>query len=228
MDTTEAAVASRKLPELCVELSFGFDLRCGIATMKHSEMEDDCFYSRNDGRWRWRHSLFMSCHQIASDIFEYSQPPTQSEMDFMGDFVCEIGKMLDAMAATARDDYRRDEEKRLFRQSVMHMSMMREQGEAIVESQSVSLNHDYLYLMRHVNGLTKIGVSRNPKVREKTLQAEDPRLEMIFKSECRRSEEKRLHKIFESARVRGEWFALEDRHIGWIRDFYEMKNKVNA
>lgn len=73
-----------------------------------------------------------------------------------------------------------------------------------------------LYLMRHTNGLTKIGKSVQPKAREKTLQAEDPRLEMILCVEGQGHREKTLHRIFDDLRVRGEWFRLEGRHVDWI------------
>ena len=76
-----------------------------------------------------------------------------------------------------------------------------------------------LYLMRHSNGLTKIGRSVQPKAREKTLQAEDPRLEMILCVEGQGHREKTLHRIFDELRVRGEWFRLEDRHVEWIKFF---------
>ena len=76
-----------------------------------------------------------------------------------------------------------------------------------------------LYLMRHSNGLTKIGRSVQPKAREKTLQAEDPRLEMILCVDGQGYREKTLHRIFDELRVRGEWFRLEDRHVEWIKFF---------
>lgn len=74
-----------------------------------------------------------------------------------------------------------------------------------------------VYLMSHVNGLTKIGLSRNPSTREKTLQAEDPRLKLIWSVPGSRKMERRLHDIFGSVRVRGEWFNLRSHHIDWIK-----------
>lgn len=75
----------------------------------------------------------------------------------------------------------------------------------------------HVYLIKHVNGLVKIGRSRKPKAREQTLQAEDPRLEMIGCFQAHNHIEKRLHSIFHDLRVRGEWFRLEDRHVEWIK-----------
>lgn len=74
----------------------------------------------------------------------------------------------------------------------------------------------FVYLMRHTNGLTKIGRSKKPRAREKTLQAENPRLKMIFHCEADRSVESRLHQIFDSVRVRGKWFDLRPHHVKWI------------
>jgi len=83
-----------------------------------------------------------------------------------------------------------------------------------VHSEPRSKTH--VYLMKHSNGLTKIGCSSNPKARERTLQAEDPRLEMICCFKAHNHVEKRLHSIFQDLRVRGEWFRLEERHVEWI------------
>jgi hypothetical protein len=77
-----------------------------------------------------------------------------------------------------------------------------------------------LYLMRHSNGLTKIGKSFNPQAREKTLQAEDPRLEIVFVAESKGGYEKYLHSIFADLRKRGEWFDLDDHHVEWIKFFF--------
>lgn len=82
-----------------------------------------------------------------------------------------------------------------------------------------------VYLMRHTNGLVKIGHAVNPKTREKTLQAEDPRLHLIGSFPADAKTEKRLHEIFADLRVRGEWFRLEDRHVDWILALKPRKAK---
>lgn len=67
----------------------------------------------------------------------------------------------------------------------------------------------YIYLMRNCrNGLIKIGFSSNPKFREKTLQSEEPEIELIFKRKGSFFDEDALHSRFASKRVRGEWFRL--------------------
>jgi hypothetical protein len=84
----------------------------------------------------------------------------------------------------------------------------------------------FVYLMRHSNGLIKIGFSSNPRQREVTLQAEDPMLSMIDCFPAGMDVEQRLHQIFADLRVRGEWFRLEDRHVDWILTLKPQKAKV--
>ncbi len=81
-----------------------------------------------------------------------------------------------------------------------------------VESNPVTAHHrkpNYVYLMKNIrNGYYKIGRSIDPKVREKTLQAEDPDIKMVFKVQAPKRLEKTLHQEYQEKRLRGEWFAL--------------------
>ncbi len=78
----------------------------------------------------------------------------------------------------------------------------------------------YVYLMVDRNtGMTKIGCSNNPKVRERTLQSEKPTIEMIGKWPGSMALEKQLHKKYKTKRVRGEWFRLTDADKKDVRDF---------
>lgn len=52
----------------------------------------------------------------------------------------------------------------------------------------------------------KIGKSYNPILRERTLKAELPTLDIV--SICNIDIERQLHEKFEIKRVRGEWFRL--------------------
>jgi hypothetical protein len=63
------------------------------------------------------------------------------------------------------------------------------------------------YIMRDGNtGYYKIGRSSKPEFREKTLQSENPTIDllMIFENDV----EGELHNMYKRKRVRGEWFAL--------------------
>ena len=71
------------------------------------------------------------------------------------------------------------------------------------------------YIMKDcVNGLYKIGRSKNPVVREKTLQSEKPSIKMI--KVFTRNIEKELHNKYKEFRVRGEWFNLTKLQVHYI------------
>ena len=75
------------------------------------------------------------------------------------------------------------------------------------------------------NGYIKIGyTSKDPVFREKTLQSEEPEIELIFSFYgLPMKEEKNLHKHFDDKRIRGEWFKLSELDIYKAKDF--LKNK---
>ena len=75
-----------------------------------------------------------------------------------------------------------------------------------------------IYLIKNTrNQYTKIGHSKFVLDREKTLQSEEPEVELIyFKENLNTSIEKSLHNEFKEKRVRGEWFNLSDIDIKQI------------
>ena len=78
-----------------------------------------------------------------------------------------------------------------------------------------------VYVMIDKNtGYYKIGRSKNPQYRERTLQSEKPTIEMLFNHEARVKDEKDLHKMFEDKRVRGEWFDLNGSDLYKIREYF--------
>ena len=84
---------------------------------------------------------------------------------------------------------------------------------------------NYVYLM--VNDDTsyiKIGTSKTPNFREKTLQSQEPNIHIIALWCCDKKLEKELHSKFASKRVRGEWFRLSFQDLKHIEDF--MCSKV--
>ncbi len=71
----------------------------------------------------------------------------------------------------------------------------------------------YLYLMHEATtGFYKIGVSKKPNVRERTLQSQKPDINMLYHRQYKKKKafsiERKLHKLFSSKRIRGEWFEL--------------------
>ena len=71
------------------------------------------------------------------------------------------------------------------------------------------------YLIKNKrNGFYKIGKSKNPSIREKTLQSEEPLIKIV--KVWGSNIEKELHQQFKQHRIRGEWFELTSvqvRHI---------------
>jgi hypothetical protein len=77
------------------------------------------------------------------------------------------------------------------------------------------------------NGFIKIGKSKNPTIREKTLQSEEPAISIVFV--INKDIETELHRRFKSKRVRGEWFQLSPEDIDSIKNQYAeliMKSKA--
>ena len=58
------------------------------------------------------------------------------------------------------------------------------------------------------NGYYKIGTSRRPVVRERTLQAQEPDIRLLASVDAEGIRERELHQRYARKRVRGEWFAL--------------------
>lgn len=78
-----------------------------------------------------------------------------------------------------------------------------------------------IYLMVDKNtGLHKIGRSKTPVTRERTLQSEKPTIEIIFHTAGTVKDEKHLHEKFNAKRVRGEWFNLSEEDIDFIKTNY--------
>lgn len=85
-----------------------------------------------------------------------------------------------------------------------------------------SIEGNKIYLMYNdTNGLVKIGRSINPSTREKTLQGEAPKTEIIALWNAPRKVEKELHQLFENKRIRGEWFDLD------LTDLYKIKDYMS-
>jgi len=75
------------------------------------------------------------------------------------------------------------------------------------------------YLMKDkCNNYYKIGVSKNPKYREKTLQSEKPTIEMVKVWD--KNIESHLHDKYKRQRIRGEWFNLTPIQVKYICTHY--------
>lgn len=90
-------------------------------------------------------------------------------------------------------------------------------------------NNEYVYLMLNKrNELIKIGKSKNPTFREKTLQSDEPDIELISFWEVPSRLEKELHREFSQKRKRGEWFDLDFNDLKRIKEILnDYENKGN-
>jgi hypothetical protein len=79
--------------------------------------------------------------------------------------------------------------------------------------------NDYLYLILDMNdNVLKIGRSKNPKARIKTLQiATSHNLRLLFAIKGKGEIEKNAHEIFKNLRITSEWFTYDNSII----DFFE-------
>jgi hypothetical protein len=87
---------------------------------------------------------------------------------------------------------------------------------------------DDLYLIRHKNGLTKIGRSHNPQCRERTLQSEDPFLNLLGIVSGGGFYETRLHRALDHRRKRGEWFDLTESQCHWILSLKDIEERKSS
>jgi hypothetical protein len=85
----------------------------------------------------------------------------------------------------------------------------------------------FIYLMKdEINGYHKIGRSKTPHKREKTLQSEKPSITLVYSCKANIDEESLLHKKYNEYRIRGEWFNLSEQQLEEIKSYLESKYPV--
>lgn len=86
-------------------------------------------------------------------------------------------------------------------------------------------NVGYIYLAFDENtGLYKIGFSRKPNLREKTLQSEKPTIKFIICKNGTIKDETKLHRVYKEKKIRGEWYGLtNDDVVEIIKAFNQSK-----
>lgn len=77
-------------------------------------------------------------------------------------------------------------------------------------------------MIDHKTGYHKIGMSNNPKYREKTLRSEEPEVEIVearkfMTRKLAKELENQLHEMYSDKRIRGEWFDLNPKEINEIK-----------
>lgn len=89
-----------------------------------------------------------------------------------------------------------------------------------INDSSVEADSEYVYLMMNADtSLFKIGTSKNPVYRERTLHSKEPSVYLIAKWKCAKTIERQLHSRFEKKRRRGEWFRLSPSDLIDLENF---------
>jgi hypothetical protein len=87
-------------------------------------------------------------------------------------------------------------------------------------------NAGYVYLLKSSTGFYKIGRSKQPTTRIKTMHVALPfeiETEHLIECEDYIEAETLLHNEFKAKRMRGEWFALEESDVNEIKNIKRMK-----
>lgn len=120
--------------------------------------------------------------------------------------------------------FKNDESVRAFNKRFMRDHQQKLSDDLNKSIKEKSKQSGYIYLMLdEVNGFIKIGYSKNPLHRERTLQSEKPTIKLIFKAQASLKFEKEMHEFFSEYRVRGEWFNVEPNVIIEIIDSFDNK-----
>ena len=97
------------------------------------------------------------------------------------------------------------------------------QPEKLKERGAKRRDNRHVYFLGEVYGAVKIGVAVNLEKRIKTLQTAFPyKLTLIHSVQSDRANtlERELHKHFAAKRLNGEWFALNQEDIQWVKRMY--------
>jgi hypothetical protein len=85
----------------------------------------------------------------------------------------------------------------------------------------------FVYLMEDArNGAFKIGRSRSPGKRERTLQSEAPGITLRFSIPADEADERHLQVQFASKRLRGEWFSLTPDDLLQVIQFLKANGDI--
>lgn len=96
-------------------------------------------------------------------------------------------------------------------------------GTELIENSSEP--HVYLLLNPNLNHI-KIGRSKKPGFREKTLQSQEPNIHLIACWPAPATIETYFHKKYQHKRIRGEWFKLNFNDLNEIKEYMTIFGKV--
>jgi len=110
------------------------------------------------------------------------------------------------------------------RKDIPYQNILGELEDQFFDSKSVK--HGFVYIILNKdNCLYKIGYSKDPVFREKTLMSQEPNIEVIFKHEANMDDESKIHKAFEKYRVRGEWFTLNLIQVDTVKKYFTSESE---
>ncbi len=95
-------------------------------------------------------------------------------------------------------------------------------GNVFLENKIVNDNKTYL-IKNSRNGFYKIGRSKDPLKRERTLQSEEPLIKIVKIWD--KNIEKELHNKYKEYRLRGEWFRLNKVQVKYICTHYNKQDR---
>ena len=83
----------------------------------------------------------------------------------------------------------------------------------------------FIYLKCNGKGHIKIGISKKPKTRQRTLMSQDNTIKLLYSKKFEHKFavqlEKTLHEIYSLWRLEGEWFALNQNQTKTCIDYIE-------
>lgn len=92
------------------------------------------------------------------------------------------------------------------------------------EKKALEKPKGFVYVMIDTaTGYYKIGYSKDVSHREKTLQAQKPTIDLIAQYPGNIKQEKELHVMFASQRLRGEWFSLTAEDLITIENYFAQQ-----
>lgn len=103
---------------------------------------------------------------------------------------------------------------------------MNERFGKMKRSEPAQKRHQKVYVLHNIrNGYYKIGRSFDVPFREKTLQSEEPEIELLMNVVAPASMERELHAKYSDKRVRGEWFRLDESDIIQLSELFAAQEK---
>ena len=130
------------------------------------------------------------------------------------------------LLAIALETARQEQEAALLKEREL-ASAEEEKAKEGLETLKKSRFDSFVYIMEDLRNKTfKIGRSKTPYKRERTLQSEVPEIVLRFSIPADEDDERRLHGRFDPQRQRGEWFSLTADELLWIVSFLKNSGDV--